>query len=340
MRFIQMVTLVCLFCSTTALQSQNVRVQYHGETTVEVIGLKRWSLKSLEDSLQRHVPGQTLADAACMATLRYKLGFADASVTVYSGFERDNPNRKFVAVRLVEPQKGSIWRTLPSDRYESLLPLYAPLILPVTDSAGNVYVSRLLFGYQQADSGRRELLLSGAGPRAREDYNLVATFVRSNEGGGASDRALRVLDSGAAPSNRIAAAIVLLNQSGHDASWYSLVRALRDPHEGVRLAASTVLGQYPRRAVDWKPVASDLRELLSGVNVSETEKVMRLLIATKVDPALASTLLRKNSGWVLRLLESKAPMTATSTRAFLVALNRGTDLGSSATSWRTWLNKL
>ena len=310
----------------------------YGDVTVEVMGLRHWSLRMLQDSLQRYAPGQTLADAACMATLRYKMGFADASVTRFSGFDRTDPKRAFVSVRVLEPRPRSNWRALPTGAFESLLPQYAPLILPVTDSTGAIWVGRLLFGFQIADSAQRDQLLQSTNPEARVDYQRLTDFLEANAGD--AMKAMRVLDSSAAPGNRIVAALVLSKHPERDESWHALIRALRDPHEGVRAAAATSLRRLPRRPMNWRPVAGELRLLLGGANVSEIESVMRLLMETQLDPALASSLAGGNSGWLLPMLDSRTPVTAYVTREFLKTLNRGSDLGSGSRAWRAWLAKL
>jgi len=46
---------------------------------VEVLGLRRWTLVMIQDSLDKYAPGENLASHACAAVLRYKLGFADAA---------------------------------------------------------------------------------------------------------------------------------------------------------------------------------------------------------------------------------------------------------------------
>ena len=70
---------------------------------VEVMGLKRWTLPMLRDSIRHYVPGQDLHDAACMVTLREKLGFADALVTTYEGF--NGPGSEHDSVRCVPCSK-------------------------------------------------------------------------------------------------------------------------------------------------------------------------------------------------------------------------------------------
>jgi hypothetical protein len=48
--------------------------------SLEIIGLRRWTVPMLEDSLRRIRPDVALGDAACAAILRDSLGFPDAAV--------------------------------------------------------------------------------------------------------------------------------------------------------------------------------------------------------------------------------------------------------------------
>jgi len=288
----------------------------------------------LEDSIARYAPGQKLHDAACMATLRYKLNFPDAMVVHYRGGRRD-----FLSIRLVEPgdRSTSYWRAVSSDRFQSLMPAYAPLIMPVTDTTGSVWVGRLLYGLGVSDSSSRRQMLARADSATRADYQRTITFLAAHDGEADRHRAMAALDSNSLYSNRVAAALVLTNFAEHDSTWYALVRALRDPHEAVRGAASTALTHLPRRAIDWLPAHSDLRALLGGTNLSEMEPIMRLLVETRVSPELARPLLRGNDVWLLRLLTAEAPMAARTTKSFLVHMNHGVDVGSAPAAWRAWI---
>ena len=67
-------------------------------------------------------------------------------------------------------------------------------------------------------------------------------------------------------ANRMVASAVLVNFSRSDSTWWTLVRALRDPHEVPRGFAEIVLRTMPRQTVDWTPAVGDLRLLLGGMD--------------------------------------------------------------------------
>src|SRR5262245_32844555 len=70
--------------------------------TVEVLGLRRWTLAMLRDSVRRYAPGQDLHEAACMITLRDSLHFAEASVNYWQLSVPGQPERVFLAIKVVE----------------------------------------------------------------------------------------------------------------------------------------------------------------------------------------------------------------------------------------------
>ncbi len=114
----------------------------------------------LRDSIRHYVPGQDLHDAACMVTLREKLGFADALVTTYEGL--NGPGSEFLLIKLVEPQDRERvrWNAVPLDSFQSLRPDYAPFIVPITDSSGGVWIGRFMNWLQHGDSATRVLVAS------------------------------------------------------------------------------------------------------------------------------------------------------------------------------------
>jgi len=83
--------------------------------TVEVIGLRRWTLAMVQDSMAKYAPGESLASHACAAVLRYQLHFAEASAMTFLGMSGDSIER--VVVSVVEPQDSARvhHRNLPPD---------------------------------------------------------------------------------------------------------------------------------------------------------------------------------------------------------------------------------
>jgi hypothetical protein len=309
---------------------------------VEVLGLRRWTLAMLQDSIRRYVPGQELHDAACVVTLRDSLHFAEASVDQFEMDAPGQPRRSFLSIKVVEPEQAMRiqWDSRARNEFSSLLPDYAPLVLSVTDSTGAVWRGRLLYWLQFSDSDARVRAIAGKSEGRRADADLVFAFLARHHGEADRTRAMRVMALDGFWVNRMAAVAVLSNFAAHDSTWWVLVRALRDPHEAVREAAVNVLRTLPARPIDWHGSVSDLRLLLGGTNLFAMQGVFDMLARTAIAPELARGLLRDNAEWVLDYLASETPMASPSARRLLVRLNAGSDLGPSRLAWAEWARAL
>lgn len=303
---------------------------------VEVIGLHRWTLAMLRDSLSSRRPGLTLEDAACMRVLREELGFPDASVDDLSFQESaTSPERHFVVMKLVEPGDSarSSWRRVKTPAGWRVPPAYDSALAAIGDSAGTLLPALVIPLVQQVARGRTAD--SPAAAQTRETA-AVRTLLAREAGRGGRARAASILRQGTL-SQRMLAAMVLSQFPQHDKTWEELIMALRDPAPNVREVAHVALGAMPARAIRWTPrVVPSLRALLGGTNVGATELVFGILAATKVPPSLAPTLLRDNGEWILMQLAAANPVTRGATRNFLVQMNGGVDVGTSA-AWARWL---
>lgn len=309
---------------------------------VEVLGLKRWTLAMLQDSVRRYVPGQELHDAACMVTLRDSLHFAEASVAQFTMAPPGQPARSYLTIKVVEPELAARvqWDLRARNEFSAMLPSYASVVLPITDSTGGLSRRRLYFWLQFPDSAKRHAALLRAPAAARADGERVAVFLASHHGEADRARAMRVLAGDGFWVNRMMATVVLSNFSGQDSTWWALVRALRDPHVGVREAAGMALLGMPSRQVDWRPATVDLRLLLNGTNLTAITDVFNLMAQTAVAADLAPALLRENADWILEHLGSETPMAGDAAHRLLVQLNAGHDLGRTRRAWAAWTRSL
>lgn len=311
---------------------------------IEVLGLQNWTLKALQDSIRQRVPGQTLADAACMVTLRDSLHFADALVQNLTYSLNGEPARHYLIIKVVEPQDSARvrWRPAPRDSFTVLRPSYAAVILPVTDSLGRLWMSRLLGPIQlyHRDPSVRAAMMRGRPDAARADAERLWNFLDAHRAEADRRTALAALRKDGPYANRIVAAAVLANFAEQDSTWWALADALRDGNEAVRIAALEVLRRLPARPVNWEPAAPTLRALLGGTNVGATQEVLKLLQRTRVSPALARPLLHDNGSWVLTHLRAEYPGASLAAHALLVQLNGGHDLGTSDGAWSRWLATL
>lgn len=356
MRFRRCLALVlcALVTASTGAEAQapqeRLRTEsYHSpEGLVEVIGLRRWSLAMLRDSVRARRPGMELHDAACMIVLRDSLGFPDVLVSemIYLAQPGAQPQR-FLVLKVVEPRDSSRvqWRRASVDSFQVLRPSYSPLIMGATDSAGQFQVGRLLFPLQYAAAPQRLAAVLERMPAERRadaetDAKRLQEFLASQRTENDWRMALNAIRYDGAYANRVAAAVVLANFADRDSSWLALTEALRDGNEAVRSTSLTVLQTLSPHPIEWKSSVPTLRALLGGTNVQASEAVFSMLARTSVSPALAAPLLGRNEQWALAHLQAKHPGAAESAHSLLVRLNGGEDLGRRAEDWERRLLQL
>ncbi|MCR4341551.1 MAG: hypothetical protein NUW01_16860 [Gemmatimonadaceae bacterium] len=341
------VALAALSALLTASVAETVGAQVAYDAPharVEVLGLQRWTLKALQDSIGQRVPGQTLADAACMVTLRDSLHFADALVNDLTYSMSGEPTRHYLIIKVIEPQDSARvrWRSAPRDTFKVLRPNYAAVVIPVTDAVGTLWMGRLLGPLQSynSDPALRLAAIRSRPKAAQADADRLWSFLDTHRAEADRRTALAALRRDGPYANRVIAAAVLANFAEQDSTWWGLAEALRDGNEAVRTAALLVLRGLPTRTVNWEPVTPTLRALLGGTNVGATQDVLELLEHTQVSAALARPLLRDNGSWVLTHLRAEYPRASLAAHALLLRLNGGHDLGTSDIAWASWLATL
>jgi hypothetical protein len=277
-----------------------------------------------------------------MVTLRDSLHFADAWVNdlTYSP-ARGEPSRHYLIIKVIEPQDSARvrWRQPPTDTFTVLRPAYATVILPATDSLGELWMSRLLGPLQlyPRDSAVRSALMRSRPGASRADAERLWSFLDAHRAEADRRIALAALRKDGPYANRVVAAAVLSNFAEQDSTWWALADALRDGNHAVRTAALEVLRGFPSRRVDWAPAVPTLRALLGGTNVGATQEVLELLVRTQVSSVLARPLLHDNSSWVLTHLRAEYPGASGAAHALLLRLKGGTDLGTGDGAWAQWL---
>jgi len=295
--------------------------------SVEVLGLRNWTLEMLQDSMAKYAPGESLGSHACAAVLRYKLGFPDAAAYYYSPTPVDSVER--VVVALIEP--GDSARVQFSD-----LPLDTGTRRPdwavaydLLERSRGVQYSAL---YLLADRQRRP---SGSSNESVEAY---ATFIARHAEQADRDAALAVLATDPDYLNRTVAACILLNFVDEDTVVWALTDALLESDGPVKTTAATTLQSLVAmpRTVDWRPAVDALHKILNGTSLPVLMTVMGVLVATGADSSLAAPLLRGGGEGVLMFMSASHSQFQSSAHRLLTAL-RGEDLGANAGVWRSWI---
>ncbi|MHB1313747.1 MAG: hypothetical protein ACYC3L_17140 [Gemmatimonadaceae bacterium] len=299
---------------------------------IEVIGLQRWTIAMIQDSLARYSPADSLQSHSCAAILRYKLHFADASVT----YHLPRPGELRIVVTVREPQ-------------DSARVKYRKVLFDSTGGEPDWVVSRSALAKDIGlfEGATRSLFLGGPrnppfSPRNTADSAeavRIASWFQHRTSGNDRTTALKVLAYSPNLYDRTTAALILANFPERDDTWYALVDALLEPDNLPKQFASAVLTTLAARSprtVDWTPRSAAVNAILNGTSLFVAPDFMEVLVRTGVGPAQARALLKDGGTLLLEYLDSGTPLLSYRSHELLVRL-RGEDLGSSATPWRNWL---
>lgn len=303
--------------------------------TVEVLGLRRWTLAMLQDSLAKYAPGDSLQSHACAAVLRYKLGFADAASM---SFIMDGAKPRIV-VSVREPQDSARvhYRVMGMDTTNGRASWHL-----VTDA-----MALRPSVFRPAEEGflSSRLPASVGGFRSSADSvegMAILAFLRARTADRDRQTALDVLAHSPNLYDRATAALILANFGARDGTWWALSETLRESDGMVKGIAADVLNSLSERSprrVRWGPAAKGIHAMLDGTSLFELPQVIGLLTRTGAGPADARAFLRGGGEMLLGYLESSNTYLSGSSHKFLVQL-RGADLGADVAPWRAWIDSL
>ena len=302
---------------------------------VELIGLKRWTLPMLQDSLSRYAPKDSLLSHSCAAVLRGTLHFADAAAEYYGGGPKE---KTYVTVTVVEPQDSALIYYRPP--YRDSLP----------DRRGWVPIRVAFEKHNQAFqyAVQRPTVLLADAPltgmdTAANDVRAMRAVVRRDHRPVTMRAALATLQSDGNARNRVAAVVILSQFATSDSTWWALAEGLRDPDGIVRATSTQVLGMLTHaaaRPVDWTPMVRSLRALLDGTNLFANTQLMETLAATRVNPTLASWLVGGGHGAIVLAKVGALDPRARSAAHNLLTQLATRDLGDDPAAWRAWATTL
>lgn len=319
------------------------------ERKLELIGLHRWTVGMVQDSLAAHFTGAdaSLQSHACAANLQ-KIGFVRAAVQYFADpTDPANSDKWTGLITVVEPNDSVRVRTITTLR-DSMpqRPEWASLRDALTpgDSFHFWQVPALTHFYQEFQRGASRDSLEArlrdvrAPLKTLRAYELLAARTRPED----MTVALNTLETDKNADNRVIAAAILANFPDSDAAWFALVRALRDPQEMVgTVAGHTVAGfaaAHPHR-IDWAPVQDDLRYIFGGTNVWQLKPLIDVLNATGISAALAAPILRQNAELLASYAASSVTMVSLPAQTLLNRLS-GKQFGSDRDAWIKWADAL
>jgi len=293
--------------------------------SVYVLGLRRWTVGMLQDSLRKYAPTVSLHSHACAAVLRYTLGFADASAVRL----RSERQPDIVLVHVREPQdSGRVhYRLLPLD---SLTPAQRWLSATTAFRSGREAFDRGASAFLASDTLTDSLSLA------------VKAFLQSAADETTYAEALATLDTSPNYQDRIVATLVVANHPNRTTTWSALLRAIRESDGPVKSYAARVLRAIAKRsqAPDWEVLAPQVHAILDGTSLFFLDAVVEVLNARpEIGPAHARAFLTGGGEMLLNRAHLDQPLFARSALRLLTKL-RGEDLGSDATVWTAWVASL
>jgi hypothetical protein len=298
---------------------------------IEIIGLHRWTMRMIEDSLAVYSPKDALTAHACAAILRDKLHFADASVSEFANYPNMDA-KSFLAITIVEPQDSARihYKTF---RYDSL-----PVRAEWAAAFAAMKSGRSAQHSIQSPSFWAEHLSAGDSTEFAAVDAIHQLIVHRRSARDFED-AHRTLATDSAFANRVVAAIILGSFGDRDEAWWALADALRDPVGMVSSVSSQILGTLSKsapRVVNWTPMATQLRYVIDGTNLFAFDRLATTLVATHVSPSLAPALLGGGGDIVRAKLRSKAPGVKDGV-AQMLALLSGLPATTSADHFTHWM---
>lgn len=330
------ISAACTVVAGTADAQRSTVLTLPNGGTVEVLGLRRWTIAMLQDSLAKYAPGDSLQSHACAAILRYKLGFADAASTTFMLHEGE-PGRVVVSVR--EPQDSARvrYRLMPMDTVQARAAWRL-----VTDAIASHPAAFWPAERAYLSPPPRENAPRFQSPTDSISGTAIITYLRARTTDRDRREALNVLTHAPNMFDRATAALILANFGTHDDTWWALTEALRESDGFVKGVAADVLQSLSERSsrpVRWGPAARGIHAMLDGTSLFVLPQLITALTRAGAGPADARPFLRGGGEMLLAYLGSANPMLSQASHQLLVQL-RGTDLGADVGPWRAWIEEL
>ena len=321
------------------VNAQNDNIIHLRNKTIEVIDLEHWTVKMIQDSLDKYSPGDSLQSHACAAILRYKLHFADASVITFFPDTTDF-KKQYILVSVVEPEDSS-----RVHYKKASLSLDTSSIKPEWKSGINVILKHPM-GFQ-ADIF---LHLMSDSAKKNSAYNFYDTtgiasfkaFLKKHNSNLDAEEARFILQSDSNVYNRMAAAAISMQFSKNDSTWWSLMDDLLESDGPAKMTSQQVLeamAANKAHLINWMPEAKTIHAILDGTSLFALPTVCNLLVKTGVKLEWAKAFLKGGGRALLEYAGAHQEFARKPALSLLRAL-RGKDLGNNVDVWRKWIESL
>ena len=337
MKYFFLALILTMSLSITNAQTSNII--HLNNKTIEVIGLEHWTVKMIQDSLNKYSPGDSLQSHACAAILRFKLHFADAAVMV-SFPDTTDYSKQYVLVSVVEPEDSVMvhYRKNSID-FDSLS------IKPEWKLGINMII-RHPMGFQAG------LSLSLMNDSAKKSFNYsfmdttgVASFeafLKSHSSSLDGEEARSALRTDLNTYDQMIAAAILTQFSEDDSTWWSLLESQLDSRGPVPSVAQQVLwglAAYKAHPINWVPEASTIHSILDGTDLFSLPAVCNALTRTGANPKWAKAFLRDGGRMLLAYAGAQQEYASKPALKLLRELS-GKDYGNKIEFWRKWIGSL
>jgi hypothetical protein len=305
---------------------------------VEVLGLERWTIDGLEDSLRAHAGYdlRTNGAHACGAVLRYKLHFADAAAIE----ARDSANAPYWIVTVAEPQDSA-------RIHHHFLPLDTTGGRPEWASARSVVKAHrpATMAYLWTAAYTNGAKAPSVPLRTAADSEAVGqlrAFAASHGGSDDEREAIAALRSDSSLYDRLVAVTILASFPQDDSAWARLSQSLLESDGMVQGTAMTAIRGWiaaGKRPHDWVVIAPAVHAILDGTSEFMMPELLRVLAQIKPDPSLAKPFLQNGGTLLLAYAGAHLPMVRDAALGVLRPLS-GKDFGTNVGQWRDWVRSL
>ena len=323
--------------ASNPVSAQGKAVIESSTNTIEILGLRAWTLDMLNDSLRKKVGFDfNSADAhACAAELRYKLGFADAAAITFANRET---GKSRTLVTLTEPQDSARikYRDMPLDTLGGSAAWASARTILRTRP--RVFQFAVMTALARTDTSRLPQSMWSDWWAIRETWG----FLDANTTPAARHAAILALESEPNIYDRQIAAAILVNFGKDDATWIALSQALLEREGSAKFVALLVMNALvsaKARPSDWSVVAPAVHAVLDGTSQFMMLDLMALLNKVKPGPAMSRPFLKGGGSMLLAYAGSGVPRARDPALDVLRSL-RGKDLGKDINAWRKWVASL
>lgn len=324
-----LILLLC-FCSFTRAQVLQTKHQ-----KIEFIGLKNNNAQSLLDSITKGDPDNFLR--TCVAKLKMKFNFPDASVAYYS-----DTSSISAVITVVEPNDASRIKYLPNQK-DSLINAQEwsqlnNLILAHRNAYPGISQMYGKVSNQNIDSICHQYSNMIDSSIASKYYSTLLSYNKTSD----KYLALKIINEDRNFQNRLNAVLVLRNFMKSDSVWCKLVEAMRDKDLRISIrAVSMMIGavEMNTKTIDWSNAVEHLRYLLNGTNLLTFPMLLEILTKTKISSRLAPSIIKDHHELLIAYLKATNKAEKEIAHNFLKQI-AGKDCGYDVVKWQEWIDTL